>query len=364
MRKDRLYFLTITSIAFIFLASAMIASSFFIKASANQLIEVQIESGKREANEMASLISFQLTNNLNKETVLENIQKTIIKTDVDSWFISVFNWSGLNVCHPDITKVGQNVNSNPDLLSSLKEKNKSDELYDLLVDNSSNSNLDGFTSEVVYITPIKDSDLIIAANVNVNSIKIQMKKLKYNFNMIFLIMGILVIFLSSFIVRIIGSRYEKQLEIKNSSLTSEVINLSKLNTDLFSYKEKIGATSEQHEIDSEKSKKRILTYKRDELVPVLTKDIAYIYTENTITYVVSLDGKQSVSNTSLDDIYSNINVTIFFRANRQFIINIAAIEKVIRYGNKQLKIVLHSDTSEDIIISKNKAAEFKQWLNI
>ena len=43
-------------------------------------------------------------------------------------------------------------------------------------------------------------------------------------------MGVLVIVLSFLAVRVIGSAYEKQLELKNSTLASEVINLSKLNT--------------------------------------------------------------------------------------------------------------------------------------
>ena len=112
------------------------------------------------------------------------------------------------------------------------------------------------------------------------------------------------------------------------------------------------------------SRKRILTYLRNELVPVLIDDIAYIYTENTITYIVTFDGKKSTANASLEDMYSNLDATIFFRANRQFIISIAAIDKIIKYGKSQLKILVRSTTSEEIIISKNKAAEFKQWLNM
>jgi DNA-binding LytR/AlgR family response regulator len=61
---------------------------------------------------------------------------------------------------------------------------------------------------------------------------------------------------------------------------------------------------------------------------------------------------------------SNLNPQLFFRANRQFIISITAIDKIIKYGNSQLKIVLKGKVTEEIIISKNKAAEFKQWLNL
>lgn len=361
MKKDKLYFLTFLSIAIIFLVVALIASQYFIKVSANQLIEVQVESSKREAGEFAKLIDFQLSSGLKREEVIVNIQEIIENSDIDTWFISVFNWSGEEVCHPDKTKVGEQVNSNETLLSSLKEKNNSDDLFDLLMGKSNTS-----TSEIIHISPIKNSDLIIAANVNIKSISLQMSALKSNFYLIFLIMGILVIIFSFIAVRVIGSAYEKQLELKNSSLTSEVVNLSKLNIDLVSYKEKVAVIPEQNTIEesSENEKQRILTYIRNELVPISIKDIAYIYTENTITYVVCFDDKKSTTNMSLDDMYTYLNPTLFFRANRQFIISIRAIDKIIRYGNSQLKILLQSKTSEEIIISKNKAAEFKQWLNI
>ena len=361
MKKDRLYFLTFLSIAVIFLLVALVASKYFIKVSANQLIEVQVESSKREANEIAKLIDFQLNSNLEKQKVVANIQQIIEDSKTDSWFVSVFNWGGKEVANPNKTKVGQLVNSNQTLLNSLKDKNNSDNLFALLTDN--NEKVD---SEIIYIAPVKSSDLIVAANVNLNSIKSQMNALKINFYLIFLVMGILVIVLSFLAVRIIGSTYEKQLELKNSSLTSEVVNLSKLNSDLVSYKEKVAEKPEisVQEESLEIEKKRILTYVRNELVPVNIEDIAYVYTENTITYVICFDGKRSTTNMSLDDMYANLNTSLFFRANRQFIISITAIDKIIKYGKSQLKIVLQSETSEEIIISKNKAAEFKQWLNM
>ena len=125
MKKDKLYFLTFLSITVIFLLVALIASQYFIKVSANQLIEVQVESSKREANEVSKLIGFQLLAALEKEEIISNIQGIIENSNTDTWFISVFNWGGKEVCHPDKTKVGQKVNSNKTLLLSLKDKNNS-----------------------------------------------------------------------------------------------------------------------------------------------------------------------------------------------------------------------------------------------
>jgi len=386
MKKNKLYFLTFFAITVIFLFVALIASQYFIKVSGNQLIEVQVESTKREANEISDFINYQFEQGISKEKIIENIQKTIAKTNSDSWFISVFDWGGKVVCHPDVVELGLQINSNEALLSSLKENNSSDNLYNILVKNTTDKEKTGF-SEVIHVSPVSKSDLIVGANVNVKSIRNQMNALKNNFYLIFLIMGALVIVLSFLAVRVIGSSYEKQLEQKNTSLATEVVSLSKLNTDLVSYREKMleiakeaknkqeklgedlseKEKSDQEKTDKEKTdkeRKRILTYIRNELVPTPIKDIAYIYTENTITYVVSFDGKRSTTNASLDDMYTNLDASLFFRANRQFIISIAAIDKIIKYGKSQLKILLRSKTSEEIIISKNKAAEFKQWLNM
>jgi DNA-binding LytR/AlgR family response regulator len=361
MKKDKLYFLTFLSIAVIFLLLAYIASHYFIKVSANQLIGVQVESSKREADEVSKLIEFQLSAGIEKEEIIANLQTIIENSNTDSWFISVFNWSGKEISHPDKTKVGQQVNSNEALVSSLKEKNTSDDLFELLLQKNNQS-----ASEIIHILPIKNSDLIVAANVNIKSISAQMSTLKTSFYLIFLIMGILVILLSFLAVRVIGSAYERQLELKNTTLTSEVVNLSKLNSALVSYKEKVAEIPEINTTEEplENEKKRILTYIRNELVPISIEEIAYIYTENTITYVVCFDGKKSTTNMSLDDFFTNLNTALFFRANRQFIISINAIDKIIKYGKSQLKILLQSNTSEEIIISKNKAAEFKHWLNM
>lgn len=360
MKKDKLYFLTFLSITFIYLLTAIITTTFFVKASANQLLEAQVESSKREAVEFSRLLDFQVQNNISKENIIQNTKTIIKNTNSDSWFISIFNWSGNTVAHPDVTKLGLPINSNKELLNSLKEKNNSTDLYDLL-----NKSGEDIKDEIIFISPLKNVDLIVASHVNIVSIKEQIKSLKNQYYLIFSIMGLVVIVLSFLAVRIFGSAYEKQLELKNTTLASEVINMSKLNADLVTYQEKVKETTKETalEVSSDKEKQRILTYVRNELVPIAIKEISYIFTESTITYVVCYDGKRSTSNASLEDIFSNLDSQLFFRANRQFIISIASIDKIIKYGKSQLKIVL-KNSKEEIIISKNKAAEFKQWLNM
>ncbi|PCJ95026.1 MAG: transcriptional regulator [Flavobacteriaceae bacterium] len=371
MRKDRLYFFTFLSISVIFIVIASIAIQFFVKASANQLLETQLESSKREAKEIAFLMGFQLENGIPKETVIHNVQRSIESTNLNTGFVSVFDWSGREVCHPDIKRVGQLVSPNQSFVSSVTDDLNSNDFYILLKNKEEAGGVRNFEnseqeSEVIYLYPVANSDWIIAAHANTNKILEQIDALKNKFYNILLIMGFIIILASVITVRLIGSAYEKRLELKNQKLEDEVINLSKLNAAVGDYQQKVSENLPEQPKDKqkEKNKKRILTYVRNELLPIATEDIAHIYMEHTITYVVCFDGKRSTTNVSLDELYSNLDSAFFYRANRQFIIAISGIDKIVKYGNNQLKILVNPNSEVDIIISKNKAAEFKQWLNL
>ncbi|MFT6095647.1 MAG: DNA-binding LytR/AlgR family response regulator, partial [Nonlabens sp.] len=141
----------------------------------------------------------------------------------------------------------------------------------------------------------------------------------------------------------------------------------KLNNDLVTYQQKAKLKEDKtakNKTSLDTDKKRILTFYRDELLTIPTENIAYIYVDSTITFVVCFDGGKSTTNASLDELQTSLSAIDFYRANRQVIIAIPAIKKIIKYGKSQLKILVQPDSEIDIIISKNRAAEFKQWLNL
>ena len=115
-------------------------------------------------------------------------------------------------------------------------------------------------------------------------------------------------------------------------------------------------------IESSNSKERILTYFRNELLVVYASDIAYIYKEHSITYVVSMNGQKSISNDSLDYLFSGLDHHYFFRVNRQVILRVSAIKKIIKMG-QGLKIETHPPSDNPIFVGKNKSLAFKNWLN-
>ncbi len=370
MRKDRLYFYTFLAITLIFLIIGGIAAKYFVRLSAEQLLTAYLETSKREAKEIAVLVSSQFDAQVPKQRIQQSLRESIEQHKDGKSFVSVFDWSGKRIAHPENSLVGTQIPKGNSSVSTMNTEMGFEEFFDL-VENADDT-VEDESNEILFLNPVPNSDWIVAAHADTGKMATQLEILRNRFYAMFSIMGFAMILASVFVVRFIGSLYEKKLELKNEALESEVINLAKLNNDLGKYQEKVNENFLQPKTTeaaskattTEKGKKRILTYLRNELLPIPIEEIAYIYTENTITYVMDIHGKRSTTNSSLDELYNSLDASFFYRANRQFIIAIASIEKIIRYGNNQLKLVVNPNSEIDIIIGKNKASEFKQWLNL
>ncbi len=371
MKKDKLYLFTFLSLLVVVYICGYFSMNYLVSLSAEQFLKIQIESSKREAKEMANLISYQAQQNPDRKVIINNVQSSIEKTDTQTGFICMFDQTGKEVCHPDPARIGAMTLPNESYISKTHNEVNPEDFYNYIKNKTEGGGIRRFSNpdhgtEIIYLYPVKNTDWIIASHANIKSINDQVQNLKFYFILVYISTGALIVLLSFFMIRLFGSRYERKLEEKNENLVNEVLSLSKLNYDLTNYKSKLELneqikTPETSVLPS--NKKRILTHLKNEIVTLEIDQIAYIYMENTITYVKDVNGKVSTSNSSLDEIYSDLDNTIFFRANRQFILAIKSIDKILKYGNNQLKIEVVPKSAIDVIISKNKAAEFKAWLN-
>lgn len=363
MKKDKLYLWSFLALLIIVFLVGYYSINYLIKISTEQFLSVQIASSKREAQEMAKLVSFQIESGASRETIISNVQNSIKDTETEAGFLCMFDETGKEVCNPNPHRIGEVVKSGESFVSSDNAVSTKD-FFQFLKNKEAGGGVRNFEnsnrkSEIIYVYPVENSGFIMAAHANLDVLQQEIKSLKTNFLLIYGGTSFIIVLLSLFSVRLIGSNYEKHLEAKNEKLSLDVSNLSKLNIDLDSYKQR----QQDNQDEAISGKDRILTYKSNQLVPLDVAHIAYIYTENAITYIKSDEGITSHSNSSLDELLKDLNPRRFFRANRKFIISIYSIEKVIKYGNNQLKIEILPESPMDIIISKNKASEFKQWLD-
>lgn len=107
---------------------------------------------------------------------------------------------------------------------------------------------------------------------------------------------------------------------------------------------------------------KILIRIEDRLLPVDLEEISFFYTTDKSTSVGLKDGRTLTYSGTLDHIYSSLNPANFYRANKQFIVARNAVKNITVWFDSRLLITLNTEVPERIYISKNKAAEFKEWL--
>jgi len=93
-----------------------------------------------------------------------------------------------------------------------------------------------------------------------------------------------------------------------------------------------------------------------------TKDIAYIYSDNKVTFAVDFNKKQHILDYNLEQMESELNPNQFYRLNRKIIANIEAIVKVSNDEGGKLKVITNPETEFEIIVSRLKASDFKTWM--
>lgn len=91
--------------------------------------------------------------------------------------------------------------------------------------------------------------------------------------------------------------------------------------------------------------------------------ILYFFSREKASFCHSTDSKNYLLDYSLEQIEGMIDPQIFFRINRKYLISLNAIEDIISYSNSRLKIVLKNTNDNDVIVSRDRVGDFKDWLN-
>lgn len=380
MKNYRIYLLTTIVFTVFYVLLAYMGVQFIGKESVVLLLDNEIQSGKQRAKQISSISAGALEAGVNKENVVQGIQKSIEDISEVNMFLSVIDWSGKIISYPDITKVGTVDAETSAMVANVKNDISAEDLFQYIDNYDMKDGAKG-ASEVVRLDAIPNSDLIVVTHINIKNVLTKFNRFKNRFAFIFVILGLLILVILFGIIRYVTNYYYEALEQKSTRLEDSMLNLSKLNASLETYQKNIAIEKEKQALEEEEAmekaveegneaeikdlpKKRLLTYIRNELMPIAIEDISYIYLENTITYIVRKDGKRFTANDSLDQIYSSLDEKLFFRANRQIIVSIYAIDKIIKFGNNSLKIETKPSSEIDIVIGKNKAAAFKQWLDL
>lgn len=128
------------------------------------------------------------------------------------------------------------------------------------------------------------------------------------------------------------------------------------------YSAKIQSLLESLPHTKTKYKTRFLVQQQDQLIPVAQHEIAYFFTANENVCLIKNDNKQFLVDYTLEELEKTLDPKFFFRINRQYISTMSAVKKIHPHFNGKLKLILSPEPNEEVLVSREKAQLFKDWI--
>jgi len=110
-------------------------------------------------------------------------------------------------------------------------------------------------------------------------------------------------------------------------------------------------------------KKRFTVKIGQHLKMISVESIECFYSENKATNIHTIDNRNYLIEDTLEQLEAKLQPETFFRVSRKYFVNINAIKDIISYSNSRLKIILNSFTESEIIVSRERVKDFKNWID-
>ncbi len=109
-------------------------------------------------------------------------------------------------------------------------------------------------------------------------------------------------------------------------------------------------------------KKRFTARVGQHLKIFTVEDIECFYSENKGTYLHTIDNRNYLIDSTLEMLENELDPQQFYRVSRKFYVNINRIKDIIAYTNSRLQLKLHSFDASEVIVSRERVKDFKNWL--
>lgn len=112
-----------------------------------------------------------------------------------------------------------------------------------------------------------------------------------------------------------------------------------------------------------KYKERFMVRSGQQINLIQTSDMLYAYAFEGASMILTSDGKKHVIDNGLEELQSTLDPKLFFRVNRKYLVHIEAIVRIYTWFNSRLKLELIHGKDHEVIVSRDRVTDFKQWLD-
>jgi DNA-binding LytR/AlgR family response regulator len=109
-------------------------------------------------------------------------------------------------------------------------------------------------------------------------------------------------------------------------------------------------------------RKRFLVKQGGKMLSIEVSDIAFFFTEESISFFKNHQGQKFVVDYRMDEIEQFLDPENFFRINRGIIVTHQAVTQIQPYYNNRLALTLKPAFEKEVIVSREKSNDFRKWM--
>ncbi|MVM33849.1 response regulator [Spirosoma sp. HMF4905] len=109
-------------------------------------------------------------------------------------------------------------------------------------------------------------------------------------------------------------------------------------------------------------RRRFLVRHLSQWLPIDVADIAYFHYEDRVTLLRTLSGQKYSLDYKLEELEDMLDPSLFFRVNRQFLISVHSVQQIHSYFHHKLKLVLKPVPTDEVLVSRERATDFRKWM--
>lgn len=151
--------------------------------------------------------------------------------------------------------------------------------------------------------------------------------------------------------------------IQSEKLQSALEKVNKSTKQTLISPEDLDTLADMIENRKKKFKSRFLVKLGQKIKSVPVEHIAYFFTENKLTFLMTANREKFPLDHSLDELENLLDPELFFRANRKYMITLDAVKEIHPYFKGRILLELLPEVEEDIVVSSEKTPSMKAWLD-
>ncbi len=118
----------------------------------------------------------------------------------------------------------------------------------------------------------------------------------------------------------------------------------------------------QQTLQHKEYRKRFLVKHSQKLLSIEMDRIAYFFSDDRLNFFKTFDDKKYVIDYTMDEIENMLDPDQYFRINRAFMVSIKCIDQIHDYFGNRLKLNLKPTIDKEALVSREKVAQFKDWM--